>query len=71
MAVFAPVCSRPVWPHVKVLLTGAILASGRRTVIAMLRVMGRSAEADLQPYPRVLNRAVGSPLSASRLLLRR
>jgi DDE superfamily endonuclease len=62
IAVFAPVFSRPVWQHVKVLITGAILAPGRRTVSAILRVMGRSAESDFQTYHRVLNRAVWSPL---------
>jgi hypothetical protein len=70
IAVFAPVFSRPVWQHVKVLIAGAILAPGRRTVTAILQVMGRSAESDFQTYHRVLNRAVWSPLSASRLLLR-
>ena len=70
IAVFAPVFARPVWQHVKVLITGAILAPGRRTVTAILQVMGRSAESDFQTYHRVPNRAVWSPLSASRLLLR-
>jgi len=70
IAVFAPIFSRPVWQHVKVLITGAILAPGRRTVTAILRVMGRSAESDFPTYHRVLNRAVWSPRSASRLLLR-
>src|ERR671933_632360 len=70
IGVFAPVFSRPVWQHVKVLLTGAVLAPGKRTVTAILRIMGRSAEPDYQTYHRVLNRAVWSPLPASRLLLR-
>ena len=70
IGVFAPVFSRPVWQHVKVLLTGAVLAPGKRTVTAILQIMGRSAEPDFQTYHRVLNRAVWSPLSASRLLLR-
>src|ERR671929_1940815 len=70
IGVFAPVFSRPVWQHVKVLMTGAVLAPGQRTVTAMLRIMGRSAAPDFQTYHRVLNRAVGSPLTASRLLLR-
>src|SRR5690349_7621574 len=68
--VFAPVFSRPVWQHVPVLLTGAILAPGKRTVTALLQIMGRSAASDFQTYHRVLNRAVWSPLTASRLLLR-
>jgi hypothetical protein len=70
IGVFAPVFSRPVWQHVKVLITGAVLAPGTRTVTAILRIMGRSAAADFQTYHRVLNRAVWSPLTASRLLLR-
>ena len=70
IGVFAPVFSRPVWQHVKVLMTGAVLAPGQRTVTAILRIMGRGAAPDFQTYHRVLNRAVWSPLTASRLLLR-
>ena len=70
IGVFAPIFSRPVWQHVKVLMTGAVLAPGKRTVTAILQVMGRSTAPDFQTYHRVLNRAVWSPLSASRLLLR-
>src|SRR6201988_2674996 len=70
IGVFAPVFSRPVWQHVKVILTGAVLAPGKRTVTAILQIMGCSAAPDFQTYHRVLNRAVWSPLQASRLLLR-
>jgi DDE superfamily endonuclease len=70
IGVFAPVFSRPVWQHVKVLMTGAVLAPGQRTVTAMLRIMGRSTAPNLQTYHRVLHRAVWSPLTARRLLLR-
>ena len=70
MGSLPPVFSRPVWQHAKVLMTGAVLAPGTRTVTAILRMMGRSAEADFQTYHRVLHRAVWSPLKASRLLLR-
>ena len=70
IGVFAPVFSRPVWQHVKVLMTGAVLAPGQRTVTAILRIMGLSAAPNFQTYHRVLNRAVWSPLYASRLLLR-
>ena len=70
LGVFAPVFSRPVWQHVKVLITGAVLAPGKRTVTAILQIMGRNAASDFQTYHRVLNRAVWSPLTASRLLLR-
>ena len=67
IGVFAPVFSRPVWQHVKVLLTGAVLAPGKRPVTAILQRMGRSAVPDFQTYYRVLHRAVWSPLTASRL----
>jgi hypothetical protein len=70
IGVFVPVFSRPMWQHVTVLLTGAVLAPGKRTVTAILQIMGRSAAPDFQTYHRVLNRAVWSPLKASRLLLR-
>jgi hypothetical protein len=70
MAVLAPVCSKPVGPQVNVLLPGAILAPGKRTVTAALWVMGLRAAAHVHPSPRVWKRAVWSPLGASRLLVR-
>jgi hypothetical protein len=66
---FAPVFSKQSWEHAKVLLVGAILAPGKRTVTAALRVMGLQEEKHFQNYPRVLTRAVWSSLAASRLLL--
>src|SRR5215210_6541230 len=66
---FAPLFSKPVFQHAKLLLAGAILAPGKRTVTAALRVMGRSEEKDFQTYHRVLNRAAWSALTASRILL--
>jgi hypothetical protein len=62
MGIFAPVFSRPVWQHVQVLLTGAVLAPRQRTVPAILRIMGLSAAPNVQTYHRVLHRAVWSPL---------
>jgi hypothetical protein len=66
---FAPVFSRRVWRHVQVLLVGAILAPGKRTVTSVLRVMGLSQHQHFQNYHRVLNRAVWSSLELSRILL--
>jgi hypothetical protein len=66
---FAPLFSKPVFPCVQVLLTGAILATGKRTVTAVLRVMGLDQQPHFQTYHRVLNRAGWSPLAASRILL--
>lgn len=67
--VFAPLFSKSVWDAARILLTGAILAVGPRTVTAVLRVMGLSDHAQFQRFHRVLNRASWSPLRASRQLL--
>ena len=69
VSVFAPLFSRRVFQHVQVLVVGAILAPGQRTVTAALRVMGLSQEAHFQNYHRVLNRAVWSSREVSGLLL--
>ncbi len=66
---FAPFFSRRMWPHVQVLLVGAMLAPGKRTVTAALRVMGLSREKHFQNYHRVLNRGQWSSLQLSRRLL--
>jgi DDE superfamily endonuclease len=66
---FAPLFSKPVWRHAQVLLVGAILAPGKRTVTSALRVCGLSQERHLQTYHRVLNRARWSSIAASRILL--
>ena len=42
IGVFAPVFSRPMWQHVRVLITGAVLAPGTHTVTAILQIMGRN-----------------------------
>jgi len=61
---FAPVFSRPGWPPVQVLMTGAALAPGQRTVTASLQGMGRSTAPDFPPSHRVLPRALWAPLTA-------
>jgi hypothetical protein len=70
LAPFAPLFSERVWRHAQLLLTGAILATGRRTVSSALRAMGLSQEKRFHRYHRVLNRAAWSTQEASRLLLR-
>jgi len=67
---FAPNFSKCVWQHAQVLLIGAILVPGRRTVTAVLRIMGLSEERQFQTYHRVLNRAVWSSWALSRTLLK-
>ncbi len=66
---FAPLFSERVWDWARVLVAGAILAPGKRTVTSALRVMGLSEEKQFQNYHRVLNRAKWSALDASRILL--
>jgi hypothetical protein len=61
--------SARVWDWAQVLLVGAILTPGQRTVTAALRVMGLSDEAQFQNYHRVLNRAHWSSHALSRILL--
>lgn len=70
IAAFAPLFSQRVFQSAQILAMGAILAIGKRTVSAVLRVMGRDQQADFQTYHRVLNRAAWSTLAASRILLR-
>jgi hypothetical protein len=66
---FAPVFSKRVWEHVQILVVGALLAPGTRTVTAVLRVMGLSQERHFQNYHRVLNRARWSSLAVAQVLL--
>lgn len=61
--------SERVWEWAKILLIGAILAPGIRTVTAALRVMGLSQERQFQNYHRVLNRAKWSSRRVSRIVL--
>jgi len=67
--VFASLFSDRVWRHAQVLLIGAILAPGQRTVTSCLRIMGLGGEHRFVNYHRVLNRARWSGRVASRLLL--
>ncbi len=69
LVLFAPVFSRPVWNHAQLLMLGAILARGKRTVTAALRAMGLTWERHFTNYHRVLNRAVWHAWFASKILL--
>ncbi len=70
LAPFAPLFSGRVFRHASVLVTGAILSPGRRTVTAALRIVGLAHEGDFQNYHRVLSRAVWCARSAGSVLLR-
>jgi hypothetical protein len=66
---FAPLMSKRVWAHAQVLTVGALLAPGKRTVTAVLRVLGLEHVPHFQTYHRVLNRARWSSLAVARVLL--
>ena len=66
---FAPLFTRPVWGHAQVLLIGALLCRGPRTVAAVLRVMGLGEEKRFEKYHRVLSRAHWSGLQGAKILL--
>ncbi len=66
---FAPLFSQRSWRRAEVLLVGAILAPGKRTVNSLLRISGLARERRFVNYHRVLNRAAWSSRAASRVLL--
>jgi hypothetical protein len=66
---FAPLFLYRTWRHAEVLLLGAILAPGKRTITSILRISGLSRERHFVNYHRVLSRAPWSARRAARLLL--
>lgn len=64
----ATVFSKPVWEHAIALVAGAILTPGKRTVSAILRVLGLAKRQDFQTYHRVLNRAKWSSRRLSEII---
>jgi DDE superfamily endonuclease len=67
---FVPVfLQQRTWRRAELLLVGAMLAPGKRTVTSLLRIAGLSRERRFTNYHRVLNRAVWDTRAAARLLL--
>ena len=66
---FAPLFVHRSWRHASVLLLGAILTPGRRTVASVLRIMGLAHERRFVNAHRILNRAAWCPRTGSRILL--
>ncbi len=66
---FAMLFQNRTWIKAQLLLLGAILAPGQRTVSSALRVMGLSDDQAFAKYHHVLNRGVWSPLKGSQALL--
>ena len=69
MAPFRLFFTAPVFEHALVLLMGAILAPGKRTVSSALRITGRAATSNFTCYHQVLNRARWSSLAVAGRLL--
>src|SRR5919199_1238284 len=66
---FASLFSQRSWRHAEVLLIGAILVPGQRTITSILRITGLARERRFANYHRVLNRAAWSGRAAARVLL--
>lgn len=62
LAPFATLFQSRTWIKAQVLLVGAVLSPGKRTVTSALRVMGLSDDKSFARYHQVLNRAAWSPL---------
>lgn len=69
IAPFAGLFTKPTWEVAQALLVGSLLATGKRTVTAVLSALGLSHERNFVSYHRFLNRAKWSPLRASRVVL--
>src|SRR6202049_304522 len=69
LAVFRPLFTAPTWRKLMTLLTGTLLAQGRRTVAAALRASGNDQADNWSLFHQVLNRARWSALAVSRPLL--
>ena len=73
LTVFAPFTTLFLKPKTAskamLLLTGAILCRGGRTVCAALKILGMQGEERFDKYHRVLSRASWSPLEGGRILL--
>ena len=67
---FAPLFSKKVFEHAKVLLTGTLLVVGRRTVCSALRAVGLNLEKRFHKYHRVLSLDKWSCYNAAQILLR-
>jgi len=57
LAPFRAAFTAPSWEHVLVLVMGTLLAPGKRTVTACLRMTGRAQALDFTSYHQILNRA--------------
>lgn len=66
---YASLFCKRVFVHVQLLVAGAILTPGKRTISSVLRIVGLHQEKAFHKYHRVLSQAQWSTLAASRLLI--
>jgi hypothetical protein len=69
LSVFSVAFTAPTFAKILVLIFGTIMAPGRRTVTAALRMMGLGEDPHYSKYHRVLNRDRWSPWLVSKILL--
>ena len=69
MAPFRSFFTASVWEHALALVTGMVLAPGKRTVSVALRIMGLGGARDFALYHHVLNRARWNSRAIARPLL--
>ena len=69
LSVFRSCFTAPVWNRVLVLVAGAVLAPGKRTVTQALRVMGLGEAPQFRRYHEVLGRARWDARAVARRLL--
>ena len=69
LATFRPCFIAPVWSRVLVLVAGAVLSPGKRTITQALRVMGLADQPGFRRYHEVLNRARWDSRDVARRLL--
>jgi hypothetical protein len=66
---FATLFSSSAWKNALILILGAIICRGQRTVCAALKMMGLGSDGSFAKYHHILNRVSWSPLKGSRILL--
>jgi DDE superfamily endonuclease len=69
LAPFAPLFSKRVWQHAQLLVVGAILAPGRRTVSSALRAIGLDQYERFHRYHQLLSHASWSSVEVGHVLL--
>jgi hypothetical protein len=70
LAAFSDLFTRPTWANALLLLTGAVLAPGRRVVTAALRILGLDQNSNFPIYHAVLSQARWSSRAVAGRLLR-